>query len=203
MKKILSLLMAVLCLLTLILPAMAEGAWAGLTESERFELPALGISVVSPENYVIYTQDTPADDASFAAFGLDGETTLAHFAQNDIYYNALSPTGSDEIVVTMTANPLESFAAYSDEDLLATESAFAELYAASGKILDSIEVVPHPLFKMLRLTLHDEDGATYTVQYYTVYDYKAMNFLFHSYQGPASQEQLDMQEDFVASIELL
>jgi len=203
MKKTLSLLMAVLCLLTLTLPAMAEGAWAGLNEDARVEIPEMGISLVTPENYRAHTQAAPADDEIFASFGVDGQAMLDHFTQNSIYYNAVYPTGSDEIVVTMTANVLESFAAFSDADLLGMESAFSEQYASLGKILDSIEVVPHPVFKMLRITFHDEAGTTYSVQYYTIHNYQAMNFTFHSYQGPAAQELLDMLEDFVASIELL
>lgn len=150
-----------------------------------YYLSELGMHIDLPEDYIVFTRDTPADDPNFILYGISKEDMDSLLVQQNMYLDAITSTGGTEVVVTMIDSPLEDFNQLSDSTLKILASTFTLEYESLGITLLRSEVYQHSQAKFLKLYISQssEQGTVYGLQYYTVYDGKAINVTLHSYLG--------------------
>ena len=176
MKRIGSVFLAAcLALCLFLVSASAAGSTYYLSE--------LGMHIDLPEDYIVFTRDTPADDPNFILYGISKEDMDSLLVQQDIYLNAITSTGDAEVVVNMMDSSLEDFNQLSDSTLKTLASTFTSGYESLGLTLTRSEVYQHSQAKFLKLYFYgpSERGTMYGLQYYTVYDGKSINITLHSF----------------------
>lgn len=178
MKRIGSVFLAA-CLALCLFSVSASAA------GSTYYLSELGMQIDLPEDYIVFTRDTPADDPNFILYGISKEDMDSLLVQQSMYLDAITSTGDAEVVVTMIESPLEDFNQLSDSTLKILASSFTAEYESMGITLLRSEVYQHSQAKFLKIYISrsSEQGTVYGLQYYTVYDGKAINVTLHSYQG--------------------
>lgn len=194
MRKYTSLFIILTLLLTVVLPVQAA--------TEVYRLPELGLSVSIPSGYDVFTLDMRANDPLFSEYGITKADLTAELTAGNIYLDALSADGSNELLITMTENTISSFDGLSDTLLLSMISVLEDEYANYGFTVTESEIYHHPQLTFAVLTFHDTARTTYVRQYYTIYDYMAVNFTLRSYSGALSSAQEETLLSVVDSIAL-
>jgi len=175
-------------LLFLVFPISAKAV-----DSQSYTLDELGMTLEIPQDLMVFTREIDPDHPGLSALGLDAETLLEQFRSGHIYLNAISLDSAYEIVVTMASDSgigmLSDFNLFSDAKLKEIgESVIPDMEQQMGIVCRHWEVYPHPHAKFLRLEHEREAGGQtiFAIQYYTVYDGKAINITLHSYGGAIS-----------------
>lgn len=187
MKKFLSTLWTfflVFCFLPL--PAFAA--------SDAYELDELGMSIEIPSDHVVFTRDIKSDDPNLSAYGVTKDELSSLMLERSVYLNAWDKDINYEIIVTMTASPLEDYNQLSDTTLNGLVSALETEYAAMGITLIRSDIYQHSQAKFAKIYISQpNNGETaYGLQYNTVYNGKAINITLQSYSGKidASKETI-------------
>lgn len=192
-KAIISLIVLTLSFSLFTVPAFAE--------SNSYELDELGLTVTIPSEYDVITQDTATNSLIFSELGVSGADLIADFKASGIYLNALPKDVIDEeIVATMTPGGMDNFSIFSDATLITLVSSIIDEYEAFGIDVLEYDIYNHPQAKFIRIRFIDTSSSAYGLQFYTMYDYKAINFTLRSYSGGISQDQEDTIESIVDSI---
>lgn len=182
MKRVLSLFVALLLAMVLLCnPVFAA--------SSTYDLDELDLEVTIPSGYSVITRDTSANNPIFSRLGVTKATLLEHFVSGNIYLNAVSDNYNEEIVVTMTENIISNFSVLSDSALEVLASALVDQYVDYGISVSKYEVYQHSQAKFIKLYFADTAKTVHALQYYTIYDGKAMNFTMRSYEGSLSSRQ--------------
>lgn len=193
MKRVLSLLVAMLLLMVLLCnPVFAA--------SSTYDLDELELQVTIPSGYSVITRDTPANDPIFSNLGTTKSAILEQFKSGNIYLNAISDTYNEEVVVTMMENSISNFSLLSDTALETLASALVDQYVNYGINVSKYEIYHHSQAKFVRLYFTDTGKTVHGLQYYTIYDGKAMNFTMRSYEGSLSSRQENAIKSIVDSI---
>ena len=190
MRRLFSLLIAIL----LVIPGLEAHAAENV-----YRLDDLGLSVTIPTSLATFTRGTKSNDPNFKAFGITKEQMDSLMEENNIYLNALASNGSYEIVVTMSEIPIDDFYFLSDDELLEFASSLVDGYAEKGVEVIELEVYEHPQAKFVKIHLKLSSDS-YGMQYYTIYDGKAISLTMHSYTGKLSVYQKQLIEQAVNSI---
>lgn len=194
MKRVLSLLVTLLLVVVLLCnPVFAA--------SSTYDLDELELQVTIPLGYSVITRDTPAGDPIFSNLGTTKSAIMEQFEAGNIYLNAISDTYNEEVVVTMMENSLSNFSLLSDTALETLASALVDQYVNYGINVSEFEIYHHSQAKFVRLYFTDTGKTVHGLQYYTIYDGKAMNFTMRSYEGSLSSRQENAIKSIVDSIE--
>lgn len=194
MKRLFSVMLTVILLL-----AMPFNL-SGFAASNTYDLDELELQVTIPDDYSVITRDTPASDPIFSDFGTTKSALISQFESSNIYLNAVSDTYNEEVVVTMTENSLSNFSALSDTTLNTLTSTLVNQYTDYGINVSKYEIYQHSQAKFVRLYFTDTGKTVHGLQYYTIYDGKAMNFTMRSYEGSLSSRQETVIKTIVDSI---
>ncbi len=194
MKRLFAISLATACLLVMFLNSLVFAA------SNTYDLDELGLQVTIPTGYSVITRDTPANDPIFSKLGTTKSALMSQFESSSIYLNAVSDTYNEEVVVTMTENSLSNFSLLSDTTLNALASALETEYTNYGLSVSKYEIYQHSQAKFVRLYFTDTSKTVHGLQYYTIYDGKAMNFTMRSYEGSISSRQEAAIKTIVDSI---
>lgn len=193
MKKILVLIIALCLIVPLCINVSAI--------SNTYELPELGMNVNIPSKYTVITRHTPAYDPIFSKIGMTKSDLMSLFQSNQIYLNAIiDGDSSEEIVVTMTENIINDFNLFSDTSLSIMISALCEEYKKIGINVSNYEIYQHSQAKFVKIYFTDTAQTVNGLQYYTVYDNKAINLTMRSYTGYLSYAQEQTIKNVVDSI---
>lgn len=168
--------------------------------SNTYDLDDLGLQVTIPNGYLVFTRDISADDAILGDFGIAKSDLIDQFESGNVYLNAVSDTYSEEIVVTMTENDVVNFNLFSDTELELIASIVAEEYKSNDIKISECELYQHPQAKFVRLYVADTNETVHSLQYYTVYDNKAISFALRSSVGSLSSEQETVIQTIVDSV---
>lgn len=168
--------------------------------SNTYDIDELELQVTIPNGYSVITRDTPASDPIFSDLGTTKSALISLFERSNIYLNAVSDTYNEEVVVTMTENSLTNFSLLSDTALNALASTLVSQCTNYGINVSKYEIYQHSQAKFVRLYFTDAGNTVYGLQYYTVYDGKAMNFTMRSYEGSLSSRQEKVIRTIVDSI---
>ena len=196
MKRCFAVLLALTLLLAGALPARA---------AETYTLDALGLSMTVPDGYVTITRDTDPDDPLFDWLALDGQEIITYMETNGIYLNALMESDyTQEIVVTMTEQiDYKNLVGYSDVVLEGIASILMENYSSWGISVLDYELYRHPQTKFIKVHFYDPASMVYGMQYYTIIDYKAMNFTLRSTGEDLNYTQEASIQSMVDSIQFM
>lgn len=157
--------------------------------SHKYDISELGLEVTIPEGYAVITRDTPAGDPVFNALGTTKTAVISQFEASNIYLDAISDSANEEIVVTMIENIIDNFTLLSDTVLNAMASMWVNECSEYGMDVIAYEIYPHSQAKFIKIYFTDVEKTVYGLQYYTVYDSKAINFTMRSYEGSISSRQ--------------
>ena len=171
------------------------------SENEYY-LPEVGITITVPDDYYILTRDVSASDPVLSLVGFTQSEAVAFLENNGMYLNAMSPDGMNEIVVTMTGNPIQDMNKIPDSMLDAFRDNLKEMFENIGVSVDSMEVYRHDPAKFLvfHISQDSDFGKVYGVEYSTIYDNKTVNLTFHSYDGAVSAEEEKLIKTVVDSM---
>ena len=194
MKKTIS------CLIIILLMISSLQLVAFASENNvRIEEMELSLSV--PNSYSIINDNTPANDSVFEKIGVTKSELLTQFKGKNIYLNCISQNNNEEIVVTMTPNSISDFNLLSDTSLKALASALVEQYKTYNISVSKYEVYQQSQAKFIKVYFQDITQSAYGLQYYTIFDQKAMNFTLRSYDGNISTSQENTIQSIVDSIQ--
>ena len=168
--------------------------------SATYNLSLLGLKVTVPSGYLVITRDTPASDSVFDELGITRSEIISLFKERNIYLNAISDEYDEEIVVTMSENSIKNFTLFSDAQLKEMMSDWIDQFEALGIKVSKYEIYHHSQAKFLKIYYTDTTKSVHAVQYYTIYDSKAMNFTMRSYTGSLSSRQEKAIKKMVDSI---
>lgn len=192
MKKILCFLFAIIMLFTIHVSVFAA--------SNTYALDELELQITIPTGYSVITRDTPASDPIFSDLGTTKSALISRFESSNIYLNAISDTYNEEVVVTMMENSLSNFSSLSDTTLNTLASTLVSQYTDYGINVSKYDIYQHSQAKFVRLYFTDTGKTVHGLQYYTIYDGKAMNFTMRSYEGSLSSRQETAIKTIVDSI---
>ena len=168
--------------------------------SGTYDIDELDLRLTIPTGYSVITRDTPASDSIYDSLGTTQSDIIEHFEESNIYLDAISDSYNEEIVVTMTESDLSNFSLLSDTLLDSLASTLSEYYITYGFSVSKYEIYNHSQAKFVKLYFTDIAGSVHGLQYYTIYDGKAINFTMRSYQGSISSRQENTIKAVVNSI---
>ena len=192
MKKILAILLITIMMFSLGVSISAA--------STSYEVAELDLSINIPSQYSVITRNTSASDPIFGQLGTTKSELMAHFQSSGIYLNAVSTSVNEEIVVTMAENILSDFNLLSDTTILTLATTLINEYKNYGINVSKYEIYQHSQAKFLKLYFTDTAQTVNGLQYYTIYNSKAMNFTMRSYTGSLSNTQEQTIKTVVDSI---
>lgn len=195
MKRIIAVVWTLSLLLGLIPTALA-------VESTTYDLEELGITIDIPNDYIVFTRDTPEDDSNYAAYGLTKDSMDELFKLQGIYLDTWDVDVQYEIVVTMIDTSFEDFSSQSDFALTALTSNLDEMYQELGRTFLKSDPYQHKQTKFVKIYTKQEkeDQAADTLQYYTVCNGKAINITMHSFYGGIDGEKEAILKDIVDTV---
>lgn len=175
-------------------------------ENGAYEIPELGVELTLPEDYgYVLTRDISEDDPAFAELGLTKEQL---FADDSVYFEALTDDRGAEIILTMMANDWSEmyydFNSLSEEDL----AELAEICLMNDNSEVAMEYAEYGLFdendqaKFLKAvgSFIGEESSGTTVQYVTVLNGQAYTITFNFVGNSISENQEAMTEEVVTSL---
>ena len=192
MKRLTSVFVAILLALTMSTYVHAA--------TSVYEIDELGVSLSIPDNYSVITRETPASDPIFDTIGVSKSELISQFESTNIYLNAIPSYFGEEIVVTMTPNSISDFNNLSDTLLSSMASGIEDEYKSYNISVLDHETYNHRQAKFIKVHYKDTSQSAYGMQYYTVLDYKAMNFTLRSYDGDITSSQEKVIQSIVDSI---
>ncbi len=167
-----------------------------IAAENTYVIDELGIEITVPVGYSTITRYTPDIDPVFSDFGTTKSEMMQLFNDGDIYLNSLSEVYNEEIVVTMVDSAIGNFCLLPDETLYVLATAMVDEFEDYGINIFKYEVYQHVQGKFLKLYFVLDDNSVHGLQYYTIYDGKAMNITLRSYDGEISSRQ----ESTIASV---
>ncbi len=194
MKRIvIKLLVSIVLMLFLIMPTFAS--------STTYKLDELGLEVSIPSTYDVITRDTPVSSPIFKVLGVSGKELIEQFKTTFVYLNAI-PKGvtGEEIVVTMAPNDINNFSALSATSLKMFASSWISTWEELGFNISKYDVYEHSQAKFVRFYFEDTANSVNGLQYYTIYNGKAINFTMRSYSGGITSTQEQAIKNIVDTI---
>lgn len=192
MKKFLAIILTTLLLLSLNIGVNAA--------SNTYEVAELDLSIDIPTQYSVITRNTSASDPIFDQLGTTKTEVMSLFQSSGIYLNAVSTSGNEEIVVTMVESFLSDFNLLSDTTISALATTLINEYKTYGINVSKYEIYQHSQAKFLKFYFTDTAQTVNGLQYYTIYNSKAMNFTMRSYTGSLRYTQEQTIKTIVDSI---
>ncbi len=184
MKKILTLTAAALLCLAAFRPALAAGG--GL-----YALDEVGVEITMPANLLVFTRDVTEDDPDLALIEMTRGELLDIMEEQEIYLNALEENGEYEIVLTVSKSPVVSMSGLSEEEFRQSMEEMEKGFADVGAKLTGCVEYGHgqSRFLELRFDYTEDNYTTFGLQYYTIYNNRAVNVTLHSYLGEITRAQ--------------
>ncbi len=186
MKRIIWGLLVVLIALTV----MPAGVFA--LSGQPYEIEELDMKLEIPDEYVVFTRDTDANDPKFSQINMTKEDLTSWMEGANAYLVAFDEFMDFEINIMVEDSTLESFATISDSYLSAMGESIREEYESAGQTVTLTRLYQQDQTKFIQIFLDSADsmGQANCIQSYTVYNGKAINILFYCYDGriEASEE---------------
>lgn len=185
-----------ICLVFCLLPSHAFAA------NTIYELDELGMSIELPSDHVVFTRDIKANDPNLSAYGLTKDEMSSLMLERSIYLNAWDEDVSYEIIVTMIDSPLEDFNQFSDTSLNQFALALKTEYASMGITFIRSDLYQHSQAKFAKIYISQPNNGdtAYGLQYYTVYNGKAINITLQSYSGEIDSSREAIIQNIVDTI---
>lgn len=195
-KRILSFVMLLVFTICIPIVCFAQG-------DSSYSLPDVGMSITIPSNYYVLTRDISSSDPALSFFGFSKNECVRLLEDGNMYLDAVDSDVSTEIVVTMTENIISDLNLFPDSTIDTFLSSLIEAYSNAGITVDSTKYYQHKQAKFIIFEFHQKsgNGTTYGIQYYTIYNYKAINITQYSYDGSFSSWDQFVFERLIDSVE--
>ncbi len=161
MKKFVSVLLAVVMVMTLAVTAFA---------AKRYTVDELGISLSIPDSYYVITRNSTADDPAFTELGLNYDSIMDAMISGGVYLDAVKADGEQIMLLKKAVPGFGNLSDYSVEDLEAMETDFIASYEESGSDVLDYQVYESDKYNYLRVEAYDESIDMYVLQYCNVID---------------------------------
>lgn len=168
--------------------------------SNTYALEELGLKVTIPSEYSVITKDTSSNNPIFNKLGTTKTKLISQFESNDIYLNAISDKHNEEIVITMKKNIIDNFSSVGDTMLESIASSLVEQFADVGAEVTNYEFYQHSQAKFIKIYYNRKAEGVNSIQFYTVYDGKAINFTLHSYDDDGTYRNYYRRANVIKSI---
>lgn len=159
---------------------------------QPYEIEELDMKLEIPDEYVVFTRDTDANDPKFSQINMTKEDLTSWMEGANAYLVAFDEFMDFEINIMVEDSTLESFATISDSYLSAMGESIREEYESAGQTVTLTRIYQQDQTKFIQIFLDSADsmGQANCIQSYTVYNGKAINILFYCYDGriEASEE---------------
>ena len=187
----------------LIVVIIASPLLALAAGSTTYDLDDLGLSIVIPDSYIVFTRSIKSNDPHLSEYGLTKDGMESLMKERNIYLNAWDEEVNFEIIVTMTENSIKNFSPMSDTVLETLATSLSDQYRKVGISFIKSEVYQHQQAKFLKIYISqpNNDMTVYGLQYYTVYDGKAINITLQSYSGDIDASKESVIKSIVDSIQ--
>lgn len=117
MKRITAIICAIIMCAAIALPF----AFTAFAESTAYEIDALNMSIPIPDDMIVLTRDSTANDEFFKTFKLNYDTTMSKLTEGNIYLESVTKDSALTLTVTMTktedSKKIGSYNSLSDEEL--------------------------------------------------------------------------------------
>lgn len=171
-----------------------------LASSSTYTISELGLEITIPSEYKVITKDTPANASIFSDLGTTKADLIKQFEETKVYLNAIPDTLDEEVVVTMDTNIIDNFSAMSDTSLKMFASSWVNEYEKMGIDVKKYDIYQHSQAKFVWVYFEDTASSVNGLQYYTIYNGKAMNFTMRSYSGEITTKQEKTIKTIVDSV---
>lgn len=206
MKKIACLFMTVFLILSNTLTANAFTILGTLIEGEwtEYSIEEIAASVYLPMNYITYTRGMDANDPVLLNADLTPKEIDQIFKEENIYLEATCDDFQSEIMVTMIENEIESFSNWSNGSLLSLAMFMKSEFQQYGLEILDYDVFSNNNVKYIRMyerqTDNDGEVSAYRLQYYTIINHQAINFVFISAYDEITDEEKEFMQKVVKKI---
>ena len=171
-----------------------------LASPSTYTISELGLEITIPSEYRVITKDTPANASIFSDLGTTKADLIKQFEETKVYLNAIPHTLDEEVVVTMDTNIIDNFSAMSDTSLKMFASSWVNEYEKMGIGVKKYDIYQHSQAKFVRVYFEDTANYVNGLQYYTIYNGKAMSFTMRSYSGEITAKQEKTIKTIVDSV---
>lgn len=198
MRKIITPIVLVLCLLALGTSAYAAGT--------VYDLPELAMHIQVPDGWVTFTRDLDNSNTDLQQFGYDKDTLASIYLENNIYLNTISKDPFAEIIVTMdTSEEIEK--AYdlnirNDKELASMQRELIDKHTNSGASVSKYMMFEHTqaLFVAIEYAQPVAGNTVYSKDFSTIINGQAINISLHSYDTPMTDDLSQALQQMVNSI---
>ena len=176
-----SLFLALTVFITVFTSAYADGMKEYYVEEADMEISL-------PDNWIVFTRDTENNNPYLSLFGLSYDSYMEYIKEAYIYIDAINLESFHETIVIITElNTKLSFHDLSDTVLNAFNPAMADLLEQMGYSILNSEVYSPGQLKFLKYHFSNENELG--MEYYTVYEGKAVTITTHAYDKSISAEE--------------
>lgn len=161
-----------------------------------YDISALGVKVelAIPEGYDVITRDTPSNDPIFSKLGTTSSVVFDEFEGDGIYLKAIS---ADNIVVTVSEHVLKFFDLLSAATVHEIISPLKERYNNSGLKILKYRSCRNTQVPFLEISFTDPARKLSALQYYTVYNGRAVSFILYSASDRLDEKQENVLKNVV------
>ena len=175
-----------LCLL--LCAALQTAAFAG---ESAYDLAELGVRITLPEDMMVFTRETRADDASLRECGISWEALLDYMIRENVYWIAHSEDLECSIVISMTDNcPYADFHRVSDAYLRVLMAVEEGTGAEADGVYGEAEIYRHAQTKFVKAPFRENaDESLQGLRYRTVREGRTISVSLYSRAGGVDSAQ--------------
>ena len=169
---------------------------------KTYKLDELGMSITVPSDFVVFTRDVSDNDPNLELYGLTKSGLLDMMKSRNIYLDLWDDYVDFEIIVTMVDSKISDFNLLSDTILTTLISNYIADYKIYDITVSDYEIYQHSQKKKKKIyqSKPNEDSIIYGLQYYTVYDNKAINITLQSFSGKIDASKENIVKSIVDSV---
>lgn len=176
--------------------------------SANYDIGELYMSISIPDNYMVFTRDTNANDPNLAVIGMDKETLNKQFTESDIYLDAIEKDNSTQIIIVMS----EDSSTRKIFDLnLCTDEEKTEIAEEEQKLNAfqeaGVKYTGYTFYKYgqanficFDIARNTDENTLNSRQYFTMINGQAISIIIYSSNGSISAEQEAVIKSAVDSI---
>lgn len=165
-----------------------------------YTLDEMGITLSVPDRYVTITRDAQEGDEVLDLYGMTRDEVLYYMEENHFYLTGYDPTRDQELLVMGKKNSVENLNDLSDEYLQLILDEFEKSLSLDHAEALSLNMVQLGGTRWMEALVKVSDGS-YTLQYYTIYNYQQIYVSLYSYSSPLAEEEQQLLRDVVESVQ--
>lgn len=193
-RKVIAILLVALLTMSCIQGGIASEKW------NEYALNEIGVSISFPSEFDVFTRNMPSNSQVLLDYGMTAEEVNINLITNNTFLDAYSIVENYEIVVTMIGSSIYDFNVCDDDALNFLASICIEGFKENGIIVDKFDIYRNAPITFIRMWERSaNDPEIYGLQYYTVYNYQAINITMTSYDGEILTDDEQLMLDIVDS----